>query len=77
MFLFPPSEKISQWMPRRVKKHFPNARVIKDCYKIGCQRPSGLLNSSVFSNYKSKNTWKTCTPSGLVRFALRAWDGRI
>jgi len=68
-------------MPRRFKKHFPNTRVIIDCYEIECQRPSGLLNSSVtYSNYKSRNTWKLligCTPSGLVSFLSEAWGGRI
>ena len=37
MFPFPSRELVSQWMPRRFKKHFPNTRVIIDCYKIECQ----------------------------------------
>ena len=43
MFPFPTCEKISQWMSKRFKKHFPNTKVIID-YEIECQRPSGLLN---------------------------------
>ena len=56
-------------------------RIIVDCYKIECQRPSGLMNSSImYSQYKSQNTWKTligCTPSGLVSFVSDAWGGHI
>ena len=81
MFPFPSREQVSQWMPRRFKKHFPNTRVIIDCYEIECQRPSGLVNSSItYSHYKSRNTWKIligCTPSGLVSFVSEAWGGRI
>ena len=47
MFPFPSRERVSQWMPRRFKKHFPHAKVIIDCYELECQRPSGLLNSSI------------------------------
>jgi len=81
IFPFPSREQVSQWMPRRFKKHFPNTRVIIDCYEIECQRPSALLNSSVtYSHYKSRNTWKLLigiTPSGLVSFVSEAWGGRI
>ena len=81
IFPFPSRAQVSQWMPRRFKKHFPSTRVIIDCYEIECQRPSGLLNSSVtYSHYKSRNTWKLligCTPSGLVSYVSNAWCGRI
>ena len=47
-----------------------NTRIVIDCYEIECQRPPGLMNSSVtYSQYKSRNTWKVlvgCTPAGLV-----------
>lgn len=69
------------WMPRSFKKHFPNIRIIIDCYEIECQRPSGLVISSVtYSQYKSRNAWKIlvgCTPSGLVSFVSEAWGGHI
>lgn len=81
LFPFPTREQIDNWMPRKFREHFPNTRVIIDCYEIECQRPSGLLNSSVtYSQYKSRNTWKVlvgCTPSGLVSFVSDAWGGRI
>ena len=81
LFPFPSREQISQWMPPSFKKYFPNSRIIIDCYEIECQRPSGLMNSSItFSQYKSRNTWKLlvgCTPSGLVSFISEAWGGRI
>ena len=81
LFPFPTRQQVDNWMPRSFKKHFPNTRIIIDCYEIECQRPSGLVNSSVtYSQYKSRNTWKIlvgCTPSGLVSFVLEAWGGRI
>ena len=81
LFPFPSREQINSWMPRSFKKYFPNTRIIIDCYEIECQRPSGLMNSSVtYSQYKSRNTWKVlvgCTPSGLVSFMSEAWGGRI
>ena len=68
-------------MPRSFKKNFPNTRIINDCYEIECQRPSGLMNSSItYSQYKSQNTWKTligCAPSGLVSFVSDACGGYI
>ena len=81
LFPFPTRQQVDNWMPRSFKKHFPNTRIIIDCYEIECQQPSGLVNSSVtYSQYKSRNTWKIlvgCTPSGLVSFVLEAWGGHI
>ena len=68
-------------MPTRFKKHFPNTRIITDCYVIELQCPLGLVNSSItYSHYKSRNTRKVlvgCTPSGLVSFVSYAWGGQI
>ena len=81
LFPFPSREQVSQWMPPSFKKYFPSPRIIIDCYKIECQRPLGLMNSSItFSQYKSRNTWKVlvgCTPSRLVSFVSEAWGGWI
>ena len=81
LFPFPTCQQVNNWMPRSFKKHFPNTRIIIDCYEIKCQRSSGLVNSSVtYSQYKSRNTWKIligCTPSGLVSFVSEAWGGCI
>ena len=81
LFPFPTRKQIDDWMPRKCKENFPNTRIIIDCYELECQRPSGLLNSSItYSQYKSRNTWKVlvgCTPSGLVSFVSDAWGGRI
>ena len=72
---------VTQWMPRLFKKHFPNTRIILDCFEIQSQRPSRLMNVSItFSNYKGINTWKVlvgCTSSGLVSFVSNAWGGQI
>ena len=80
LFPFPSKQQVLQWLPSCFN-NFSNTRIIVDCYEIECQRPSGLMNSSVtYSQYKSHNTWKIligCTPAGLVSFVLEAWGGRI
>ena len=71
---------MQKWLPNRFK-NFSNICIIIDCYEIECQRPSGLLNSSItYSQYKSRNTWKILvgyTPTGLMSFVSEAWSGRI
>lgn len=80
LFPFPSKQQVLQWLPSCFN-NFSNTRIIVDCYEIECQRPSGLMNSSVtYSQYKSRNTWKIligCTPAGLVSFVSEAWGGRI
>ena len=70
MFPFPSREKISEWMPRKFKKYFPNTRVMK------LNVNSHLDSSVTYLHYKSRNTWKVligCTPSGLVNLVSEAW----
>ena len=78
LFPFPSRQQIVQWMPKCFSK-VRNTRIIIDCFEIECQRPSGLMNSSItYSQYKSRNTWKVlvgCTPAGLVSFVSEAWGG--
>ena len=80
-FCFLLREQIVQWLSRISKKHFPNTGIITDCYKIECQHPLGLVNSSItYSHYKIRNTWKVsvrCTPSGLVSFILMLKVGKF
>ena len=54
LFPFPTHRQINERVPRSFKKNFPNTRIIINCYEIECQRPSGLMNSSIMhSQYKS------------------------
>ena len=80
LFPFPSKQQVLQWLPGCFN-NFSNTHIIVDSYEIECQRPSGLMNSSVTcSQYKSRNTWKIligCTPAGLVSFVSEAWGGRI
>ena len=45
LFPFPTKKQVVEWMPSIFKQHFPNTRIIIDCYEVECQRPSGLMNS--------------------------------
>jgi len=77
LFLFPSKQQV---VPKCFN-NFRNTRIIIDCYEVECQRPSGLMNSSVtYSQYKSRNTWKILVgyiPAGLVSFVSEAWEGCI
>ena len=54
LFPFPSRQQVSQWIPPSFRKHLPNTRIIIDCYKMECQRPSSLMNLSItLSQYKS------------------------
>ena len=55
LFPFPSRQQVLQWMTPSFRKHFPNTRIIIDCYEMECQRPSSLINLSIiYSQYKAK-----------------------
>ncbi|XP_051956678.1 uncharacterized protein LOC127625424 [Xyrauchen texanus] len=77
------------WMPKeRVRAHLPeefhlfrDTQVILDCTEIRCQTPSSLLlQSEVFSNYKSHCTFKALigmAPHGAITFVSGLYAGSI
>ena len=59
-----PQEQIQEYLPADFKD-YPDTTVILDCTELRCQCPSSpLLQSEVFSNYKSH-----CTLKGLIGIA--------
>ena len=68
-------------MPTCFQEIYPNVRVILDCTKISVETPSSLvLQSEVFSPYKSHTTWKSMfgiTPAGAVSFVSALYCGLI
>lgn len=77
------------WMPHEaVRAHlppefaaFPDTQVVLDCTEIFCQTPSSLLlQSEVFSNYKSHATFKAMigmAPHGAVTFVSSLYAGSM
>ncbi|XP_073725534.1 uncharacterized protein [Misgurnus anguillicaudatus] len=77
------------WMPKeKVRAHLPeefhqfrDTQVILDCTEIRCQTPSSLLlQSEVFSNYKSHCTFKALVgmaPHGAITFVSALYAGSI
>ncbi|XP_062383849.1 uncharacterized protein LOC134081999 [Sardina pilchardus] len=77
------------WMPKeQVRAHLPeefhkfrDTQVILDCTEIRCQTPSSLLlQSEVFSNYKSHCTFKALigmAPHGAITFVSALYAGSI
>ncbi|XP_026114965.1 uncharacterized protein LOC113093359 [Carassius auratus] len=77
------------WMPKeKVRAHLPeefhqfrDTQVILDCTEIRCHTPSSLLlQSEVFSNYKSHCTFKALVgmaPHGAITFVSALYAGSI
>ena len=68
-------------MPREFKKHYPTTRVILDCTEIFAETPSSLLlQSQVYSSYKSNTTLKSLigiSPHGAITFVSSLYTGAI
>ena len=66
-------------MPLAFKEKYASTRVIIDCTEIKCQVPKSLvLNSQLYSTYKSSNTFKGLigiAPSGHVTFISSLYTG--
>ncbi|CAM4727416.1 unnamed protein product [Leuciscus chuanchicus] len=88
-FLYTFLGSVRIWMPEEeVKAHIPNefqdypdTQVVMDCTELRCQTPSSLLlQSEVFSNYKSYCTLKGLigmAPHGVVTFVSSLYAGAV
>jgi hypothetical protein len=79
--IWPSRRVVDQNMPVCFKCTYPNTRVILDCTEIKVQTPSSkVLNSEIYSNYKSHATFKSLvgiTPFGSVSFVSSLYTGCI
>ncbi|XP_056092311.1 uncharacterized protein LOC130071488 [Rhinichthys klamathensis goyatoka] len=88
-FLYTILGSVRIWMSEEeVKAHLPNefqdypdTQVVIDCTELRCQTPSSLLlQSEVFSNYKSHCTFKGLigmAPHGVVTFVSSLYAGSV
>ena len=79
-FLYWPTQsEIQNYYPDCFSE-YPNVRAILDCTEVFIERPSlAEAQAKTYSNYKSKNTWKTLvatTPAGTVSFVSRGHVGK-
>ncbi|KAL6470602.1 hypothetical protein MHYP_G00217210 [Metynnis hypsauchen] len=75
-----PKEKVQAHLPEEFG-NFQDIQFILDCTELRCQTPSSLLlQSEVFSNYKSHCTFKALTgmaPHGAITFVSGLYAGSI
>ena len=76
IFPFPSRAQVSQWMPRRFKKHFPSTRVIMDCYETAIG--TSELISHIFPLQKPKYLesadWMYSIWTGELCFKCLGWQ---
>jgi hypothetical protein len=79
--IWPSRSGIDKHMPEIFKPDFVRTRVIIDCTELYVQKPASLcLNSELYSNYKSNNTFKGLvgsTPAGALSFVSALYSGSI
>ncbi|XP_078679317.1 uncharacterized protein LOC144914967 [Branchiostoma floridae x Branchiostoma belcheri] len=79
--IWPSRSVVDKNMPESFRKTYPKTRVIIDCTEIKVQTPSSkVLNSEIYSNYKSHTTFKSLvgiTPCGVVSFVSTLYTGAI
>jgi hypothetical protein len=72
---------VQKFMPGSFRRLYPDTRVIIDCTELSVQSPTSLvLNSELFSHYKSRTTLKCLvgvTPAGAVSFVSSLYAGSI
>lgn len=78
--LWIPPEGIKAYLPPEFAE-FPDTQVILDCTEIFCQTPSSLLlQSEVYSSYKSHTTFKAMigiAPHGPITFVSPLYAGSM
>ncbi|XP_055049475.2 uncharacterized protein [Misgurnus anguillicaudatus] len=78
--LWIPKEEVKALLPPEFSA-FPDTQVILDCTELNCQTPSSLLlQSEVFSQYKSHTTLKAMigiAPHGAITFVSGLYAGFI
>lgn len=76
-----PRDMIDFYMPESFRKTYPSTRVIIDCTELYTEKPSSLLlNSQLYSNYKSNHTFKSLigiSPHGAVTFISPLYTGAM
>ena len=79
--IWPSKERVQSFMPPVFKQLYPDTRVILDCTEIKTQVPSSLLlQSQMYSNYKSCTTFKGLVgiaPNGAITFVSQLYTGSI
>ena len=79
--IWPSRSVIDSTVPECFQNTYPKTRVILDCTEIKVQTPSSkVLNSEIYSNYKSHTTFKSLigiTPGGSVSFVSYLYTGAI
>ncbi|XP_076848005.1 uncharacterized protein LOC143519515 isoform X2 [Brachyhypopomus gauderio] len=80
MCIWMPPEVIKTHLPKEFSR-YPDTQVVIDCTELRCQTPSSLLlQSEVFSTYKSHCTFKGMlgmAPHGAVTFVSALYQGSI
>lgn len=81
MPIWPSQSKIQKHMPKCFKKLYPKCRGIIDASEIKVQKPSSMvLNSEMYSSYKSHTTLKgnvVIAPSGEIIHISALFEGSI
>lgn len=81
-FIFWPDKySISQCLPNAFKINYPKCRCIIDCTEVKVEQPSSVQQRIyLYSRYKSTYTIVTflvaITPSGMISFVSKCYDGR-
>ena len=79
--IWPSYQSVKKHMPPDFKDLFPKTHVILDCTEVRVQVPSSLLlQSQMYSNYKSATTLKGLigiTPNGAICFVSSLYTGSI